>query len=82
MPTRYVELQATTGQLRTEGGHLVVPVVALMEGVIRAINSPCEEFIPLSTLAAAPSAWAGRPVTLGHPTKDGRQCSAERPGDP
>lgn len=59
--------------------HIVVPVVALMEGVIHAVNANTPEFVPAATLAKAASSWNGRPVTLGHPTKNGRQCSANEP---
>jgi hypothetical protein len=59
--------------------YVVVPVVALVSGVIHAINSPQAEFVPVTTLSAKPERWNGRPVVLGHPMKDGRQCSAASP---
>ena len=76
-------LAGTTGAVRTamHNGreHLVVPVVALMEGVIHAINAPSAELVPLTTLSEKPERWNDRPVVLGHPTRGGRQCSANDP---
>ena len=71
-----VYLRATAGHLRTARGKLIVPVVALVESVIHAMNSPVPEFVPYSTLVAAPHEWIGKPVMLGHPTANGRQISA------
>ncbi len=59
--------------------HLVVPVIALMEGVIHAVNAPTREFVPAARLAAAAGSWNGRPLVIGHPTENGRQISANRP---
>ncbi len=59
--------------------HLVVPVVALMEGVIHAVNASTPEFVPLSTLQRAAHTWNGRPIVLGHPAKNGLQISANDP---
>jgi hypothetical protein len=76
---RYVTLRAATGTLRTSGDYLVVPVVALQEGVITAANATGPEFVPLATLASEPSRWNHKPVTLGHPTLGGTQISAHAP---
>jgi Zn finger protein HypA/HybF involved in hydrogenase expression len=67
-----------TAKIETINGreHLIVPVIALMEGVIHAVNAETPEFVPLSTLQKAAASWNGKPVTLGHPKKDGKQCSA------
>src|ERR1041385_2489586 len=77
---RYVHLAEATGAVRTEmfedREHLVVPVVALMEGVIHAVNAATPEFVPGPLLASAPYGWNGRPLVLGHPTRDGQQVSA------
>lgn len=59
--------------------HLVVPVVALMEGVIHAVNSDEPEFVPASRLAAAASSWNGRPLVVKHPVRNGIQVSANDP---
>lgn len=78
-----VHLRGATGLTRMERhdgkDYLVVPVIALMEGVVQAINAPHAEFVPGSLLSAAPNQWDGRPVVLGHPTDGTRQISANRP---
>lgn len=78
-----LHLLNATGLSRTEMlgtiEHLVVPVVALMEGVIHAVNSAHPEFVPLATLQKAAATWNGRPIVIGHPMKDGKQCSANAP---
>lgn len=56
-------------------GHdnLVVPVVALVEGVLN------DAFVPQSEFARFPLAWNGVPVPVGHPSKDGVDVSANDP---
>lgn len=80
---RQLHLLGALGTARTEmidgREHLVVPVIALMEGVIHAVNAETPEFVPVATLEKAAKSWDGRPVTLGHPKKDGKQCSAKSP---
>lgn len=85
-PTALMEtlhLCGATGRSRTEmrdgKEYLVVPVVALMEGVIHPVNASTAEFVPFSTLKRAATSWNGRPVTVGHPTRNGKQCSANDP---
>lgn len=57
--------------------HLVVPVLALKEGVVHAVNSEFPEFVPAKVLSA--SGWDGRPLVIGHPTRNGEQVSANDP---
>ena len=80
---RALHLRGATGAVRmdTYDGrpYLVVPVVALMEGVIHAVNAETPEFVPLSTLEKAARTWDKKPATLYHPKKNGRQCSANSP---
>lgn len=80
---RELHLLGATGQVHTEmlngREHLVVPVVALMEGVIHAVNAQTPEFVPLEVLKKGAASWDGKPVTLGHPRKDGKHCSANDP---
>lgn len=80
---RQLHLVGAAGRARVETydgrDHLVVPVVALMEGVIHAINAETPEFVPLASLAKAAQSWNGRPAVLGHPAKNGRQISANDP---
>jgi len=60
--------------------HLVVPVVALMEGVIWPVNAPSPEFVSAEVLAVAPQSWNGVAVVMDHPTDgNGRQVSANSP---
>lgn len=77
---RTLHLLGAMGTVRRETlndrSYLVVPIVALMEGVIHAVNASTPEFVPGEVLARAAASWIGKPVTLGHPAKDGRQCSA------
>jgi hypothetical protein len=77
-------LQLTVaGATRTEEyqgrEHLVVPVVALVEGVVHAMNSAYPEFVSAKEFSRAPQGWNGRPVFLGHPTKAGRPVSGNTP---
>lgn len=80
---RHVHLRGATATARTETldgrEYLVVPVVALMDGVIHAVNAKTPERVTLETLQKAAHTWNGRPLTLGHPVRDGRQCSANDP---
>lgn len=81
---RHLHLLGATGMARLEQydgrDHYVVPCVALMEGVIHAINSPVNEFVPTDTLVKAAKSWEGKPVVWGHPTDgNGRQISANSP---
>lgn len=84
MVVRQLRLRNATGaQIRTavfqNQEHVVVPVVALVEGVIHAINAPTAEFVPAETLAFAPGGWNGRPVTYDHPNDGRTQISANDP---
>lgn len=79
---RALHLIGATGQPRVEWydgrEHLVVPVVALIgDNLIHAVNAPEPEWVPASVLSA--QGWDGRPLMLGHPTKDGRPVSANDP---
>src|SRR5262252_5208585 len=81
--TRQLHVLGATGQFRIETldgrEHLVVPVVALKEGVIHAVNAATPEFVPMSALAVAPQGWNGRPLVLGHPSRNGIKISANDP---
>src|SRR5690242_14707870 len=80
---RDIHLVGATGAPRSERigdeEYLVVPVVALMEGVIHAVNAETPEYVSKERLAAAASSWNGRPLVIGHPTKNGAQISANDP---
>lgn len=47
--------------------HLVVPIVALTEGVITAMNSAGSEYVSADVVSKTPSNWNNRPIYVGHP---------------
>ncbi len=81
---RHLHLRTNGAPIRTvtHNGreHLVIPVIALREGVIHAVNAETPEYVSASRLQAAAASWNGRPLVLGHPVRDGRQISANEPG--
>lgn len=58
---------------------VVVPVVALVEGVIHAANSPQPEFVPEATYSVMVGTWNGRPVFVGHPQIGGEYVAGNVP---
>jgi hypothetical protein len=80
---RRITLLGATGQLRTakyeDREHIVVPVVALMEGVIWSANNDAPAFISADVLAKASSEWNGRPCFVDHPQVDGQYVSGNHP---
>lgn len=80
---RQLHLRGALGAPRTElwdgREHLVVPVVALMEGVIHAVNAKTPERVTTQVLAASQDKWNGHPLVVGHTTRDGRQVTAHDP---
>lgn len=80
---RHLHLVGATGEIRTaqyDGrDHLVVPVVAMVEGVVCAVNSDVPEFVPAEELAETPQQWDGRGCFAGHPKDDGTQVTANTP---
>lgn len=60
--------------------HIVVPVVALVEGVLHASNSPAPELVLAEEFSKAPQGWNGRPAVGNHPVVNGQQVSANSPG--
>ena len=82
--SRHLHLRLTlAGKTRTdtfEGKeYLVVPVVALVEGVIQAVNAPTPELVLAEEFSFAADAWNGRPVMFDHPVINGEQVSANSP---
>jgi hypothetical protein len=59
--------------------HIVVPVVALVEGVIQCANCPVPELALATEFGKFLGAWDGRPVTVPHPMKDGELTGAGSP---
>ncbi len=80
---RSLNLRGATGALRTATfrtrEHLVVPVVALVEGVIQAVNAEFPEFVPAEVIKRVPTAWNNRAVVADHPVEGGTQVSANAP---
>lgn len=68
---RHLQIRGAVGEFRVaqyEGReHVVLPVVACMEAVIRPLNSDGPEFVPADVLAIAPGGWNGRPCVGPHP---------------
>jgi hypothetical protein len=79
----YILAEADTEAIRTDTfmgqDHLVVPVVALVEGVVRPSNSPIAELALASEFAHHPEGWNGRPIVLDHPVVNGLKVSANQP---
>ncbi len=59
--------------------HLIVPVVALVEGVLHSANAEDPELALASEFARYPDAWNGRPLVMNHPQVDGDFVSANSP---
>ncbi len=59
--------------------HLVIPVIALTEGVLEASNASGPELALASEFGKNPQSWNGRPVTFGHPMREGVPVSANSP---
>lgn len=80
---RSLRLVGATGIIRTaiynEREHLVVPVVAMVEGVVWAVNSDVPEFVPAEELAQTPHQWNGRGCFAGHPKDGDSQVTANTP---
>jgi hypothetical protein len=80
---RHLHLVGATGEIRTakyDGrDHLVVPVVAMVEGVVWASNSEVPEFVPAEELAETPQQWNGRGCFAGHPRDNNTQVTANTP---
>lgn len=80
---RRLNLIGAVGKIRTatfsEREHLVVPVVALVEGVIHAVNAESPELVRADKIAVAPGGWNGRPVFVDHPEAGGDKVSGNSP---
>jgi len=74
---------AQDGTLRTATyrgrQHTVVPVVALVAGVVHAVNAAKPELVLAEELAKTSKAWNGEPVMLDHPERNGAKVSANDP---
>lgn len=72
--------KAKPGKIRREeidgDTFLVVPMVALRTGVYQCANCKEPEFYDVNVFARIPQSWDDRPITLGHPQRDGLFVSA------
>lgn len=83
MQTRYITLAAATISTREEKyngkKYLVVPVVALVEGVVQAMNAKAPEFVAAEEFSKFPASWNNRPVFVDHPVVKGQPVSGNTP---
>jgi len=83
MKSNMITFKAEIGKSRREKfndiEHLVIPVVALVEGVLHPANSEQPELALASEFGKAPVGWNGRPVTINHPEIRGEKVSANSP---
>jgi hypothetical protein len=65
----------------TFGGrdYTVVPVIALVEGVLQSMNSSQPELALASEFGRFAAGWNGRPLVMGHPQVNGSPVSANSP---
>lgn len=77
---RSFTLRANTAEMRVaqfqSRDHIVVPVVALVEGVIYPNGAAAPELVPEALFARLPQAWNGRPIVIDHPVVDGAMTLA------
>jgi len=59
--------------------HLVVPVVALVEGVLHAVNAKSPELALASEFGKFTMGWNGEPVMMNHPVHEDQMVSANSP---
>ncbi len=86
MTRSYIRIQAKaeSGLTREETLHgrtyLVMPVVAIVQGVLHGANSEAPEFAPASEFGKNINGWNGRPVVMNHPQDDeGNYVAANSP---
>lgn len=80
---RFVNLLGGVGKIRREmldgREHIVVPVVALVEGAVRAMNAKGYEMVRAEKFGRAPGGWNGRPLFAGHPVQGRTPISGNDP---
>lgn len=80
VPIRHAGLNALMRSASFEHrDHLVVPVIALVEGVLHAVNASEPELVLASEFSIAPGGWGGRIVCWDHPVIDGNRVTANSP---
>jgi hypothetical protein len=79
----FVHIRGAAGPVRLETfegrEHVVLPVVALVEGVIHASNAEFPELVLAEEFGKVPQGWDGRPAMLDHPEVGGEKTSANEP---
>lgn len=84
MGSRDLYLRGALGKTRRETidgkEYLVVPVVALQEGVIHAVNAPNPEFVSVEVLKQSVDQWEGAPLVVNHPSKGSKKISVTELG--
>lgn len=59
--------------------YIILPMVALVQGTFACANCSGANFYATAEWGKNVGAWNGRPVTLGHPQRDGAYVSAASP---
>ncbi|KKN45620.1 hypothetical protein LCGC14_0681300 [marine sediment metagenome] len=62
-----------------EKSHIVIPVIALVEGVFQAGNIPFPELMTANAMMETLESWNGRAIVVDHPSKEGFLISANSP---
>lgn len=79
----YILSTAATDKIRTETyqnrEYVVIPLVALVEGVLHSANSESPELALAAEFGKYAVAWDGRPVVMNHPQVNGDFVSANSP---
>lgn len=72
-----------SGAFRTESmlgkEYIVVPVVALVEGVIQGMSAEGPELALAEEFGRFPDSWNGRPIVMSHPVVNNTPVSANSP---
>lgn len=78
---RSLTATSSANRLETLNGreYIVVPVVALTEGVYQCAQCPTPELYLAEHFAANVQSWNGRPITINHPSKDDMLVPAGTP---
>lgn len=78
-----IRAQADSSAVRTETfmdrEYTVVPVVALVEGVLQGMNAQTPELALQEEFGRVPEGWNGRPIVMNHPVINGQAVSANSP---
>jgi len=78
-----IQAQADTASIRNDTfdgrDYIVVPVVALVEGVLHSANAENPELALATEFGKFPNAWDGRPLVMNHPKVDDNYVSANSP---